>query len=111
MAGDTRDPSSPPPKYDTFSHPPSAPLSANALPPGSGLNTAGAHLGVPPKITDAVKTVRMGDFKQVYMYPCVRESFLYGIGGGFGVGGLRLVMGGASFPLLKLQQRMKEKSG
>lgn len=28
------------------------------------------------------------------MYPCVRESLLTGIGGAFGVGGLRAVLGG-----------------
>jgi hypothetical protein len=38
--------------------------------------------------------VRLEDFKQVHMYPCVRESFLMGIGGGFGVGGARALWGG-----------------
>jgi hypothetical protein len=28
------------------------------------------------------------------MYPCVRESLLMGIGGGFGVGGVRALWGG-----------------
>jgi len=28
------------------------------------------------------------------MYPCARESFLTGIGGGFAMGGLRAVLGG-----------------
>jgi hypothetical protein len=38
--------------------------------------------------------VRLEDFKQVHMYPCVRESLLMGIGGGFGVGGVRALWGG-----------------
>jgi hypothetical protein len=28
------------------------------------------------------------------MYPCVRESLLMGIGGGFGMGGVRALFGG-----------------
>jgi len=110
MAGDTREPTSshprgPPPGatappdhvqtpkvYEVFNAPPPA----NALPDGSGLNTAGARTEV-PKLTDAVKTIRMEDFKEVYKYPCARESLLTGIGGGFGVGGVRALLG-ASVP-------------
>jgi cytochrome c oxidase assembly protein subunit 20 len=107
MAGDTRDPNQapirgPPPGvttppdhlknskvYEVFN----PPANANALPEGSGLNTAGAHASQ-PTLGEAVKTVRLGDFKQVYMYPCVRESLLNGIGGGFALGGVRLLFGG-----------------
>ncbi|KAH8592286.1 hypothetical protein B0O99DRAFT_484790, partial [Bisporella sp. PMI_857] len=71
------------------------PESANALPLGSGLNTAGAHGDKDLSLKDAVKTVRWQDFLQVHMYPCVRESFLTGIGGGFGIGALRAVFGGS----------------
>jgi len=108
MAGDIRDSNQPPlrgpppgvtappdhvksPKtYEVFNGPPK---SANALPEGSGLNTAGAHAEV-PTLSEAVKTVRLEDFQQVHMYPCVRESLLNGIGGGFGIGGLRYLFGG-----------------
>jgi cytochrome c oxidase assembly protein subunit 20 len=119
MAGDTRDPSNssnsststprgpppgqnvPPPHitsgapkvYEAFNAPPKPPPSANALPEGSGQNTAGAHQPA-PKLGDVVKTVRLEDFKQVYMYPCVRESLLMGIGGGFGIGGVRALWRG-----------------
>lgn len=107
MAGDTRDPNQapirgPPPRatappdnsknpkvYEVFN----PPANANALPEGSGLNTAGAH-AAEPTLGEAIKTVRLGDFKQVYMYPCVRESLLNGIGGGFALGGVRLLFGG-----------------
>jgi cytochrome c oxidase assembly protein subunit 20 len=107
MAEDTRDSNqppirSPPPNatisadyvqnaktYETFNAPPSA----NALPEGSGLNTAGAHVEN-PTLAQAIKTVRLEDFKQVYMYPCARESLLNGIGGGFALGGVRLMFGG-----------------
>lgn len=123
MAGDTRDPSNssnptprgPPPGenvppshitsgtpkvYEIFNAPPQPPPSANALPDGSGQNTAGAHQPA-PKFTDIVKTVRIEDFAQVYMYPCVRESLLMGIGGGFGMGGVRALWGG-TFAILGL---------
>ena len=112
MAGDTRDPArdptisrsfppssspppSPPPKtYETFSTPPQ---SANILPESSGQNTAGSPSHKPlPSLAEAVKTVRLEDFKQVHMYPCVRESLLLGIGAGFGVGGVRALLGGTS---------------
>lgn len=106
MAGDTRDsrtPRGPPPGateppehvktpnkiYEVFESTPSA----NALPEGSGQNTAGTREPV-PTLGDAIKTVRLGDFKQVYMYPCVRESLLMGIGGGFAMGGVRALWGG-----------------
>jgi hypothetical protein len=110
MAGDTRDSSSPPPRgpppgateppkhvkntkvYEVF------PANANSLPDGSGQNTAG---GRPenPKLAEAIKTVRIEDFKQVHMYPCVRESLLTGIGGGFGMGAVRAVWGSMYLPL------------
>jgi cytochrome c oxidase assembly protein subunit 20 len=116
MAGDTRDsnqstPRGPPPGaveppdhvktpnkiYEVFHSPPQ---SANALPEGSGQNTAGGRER-PPAITDAVKTIKLEDFKKVHMYPCVRESLLMGIGGGFGIGGIRALWGGMlfSFPV------------
>ncbi|KAI9052659.1 hypothetical protein LZ554_003998 [Drepanopeziza brunnea f. sp. 'monogermtubi'] len=101
MAGDTREahptPRGPPPGsseapdkvYEVFNTPPA---SANALPEGSGQNTAGRHEQA-PTLTSALKTVRLGDFQQVHMYPCVRESLLMGIGGAFGVGGVRALWG------------------
>lgn len=78
-------------KYETFD---TRPVSANALPAGSGLNTAGSKINNDYTLVDAIKTVRLEDFKQVHMYPCVRESLLTGIGAGFGVGGLRAIFGG-----------------
>lgn len=105
MAGDARDTAQglrgPPPAADALpDHVKSpkiyevfdAPTSANDLPQGSGQNTAGGHVEV-PSLTEAVKTVRLGDFKQVHMYPCARDSFLSGIAGAFAVGGVRGLMG------------------
>ena len=95
MAGDTRDTTSSEAsstKYETFTSPPP---SANALPAGSGQNTAGSRVE-PLSLKDAVKTVRWQDFSQVHMYPCVRESFLMGIAGAFGAGAFRAIFGGLS---------------
>lgn len=69
------------------------PESANSLPDGYGQNTAGGHVEA-PTLTEGLKTVRVQDFTQVHMYPCVRESLLTAFGGGFGVGGLRALLGG-----------------
>ncbi|RDW63965.1 cytochrome c oxidase protein 20 [Coleophoma crateriformis] len=109
MADDTRDsqqpvPQEPPPgataspdhvknpkTYEVFNAS-SPPPNANALPAGSGLNTAGSRQEI-PTLGDAIKTVRLEDFAQVHMYPCVRESLLTGIGGGFAMGGVRALLG------------------
>jgi len=95
MAGDIRDSTrseNPPTKYETFTGPPP---SANALPAGSGQNTAGSK-AEPLSLKDAVRTVRWQDFAQVHMYPCVRESFLLGIAGAFGAGSFKAIFGGSS---------------
>lgn len=76
--------------YEVFHMPPT---NANALPDGSGQNTAGAHTER-PSLGKAIKTVRLQDFTQVHMYPCARESLLTGIGGGFAMGGIRAIFGG-----------------
>jgi cytochrome c oxidase assembly protein subunit 20 len=73
--------------------------------PGGTANTAGGN-APSASISDAIKTVRWGDFKNVHMYPCARESFLTGIGAGFAVGGVRALLGGTvrlwSFQVIKL---------
>lgn len=65
---------------------------ANGLPEGYGQNSAGRR---PPNVslTDAVKTVKVEDFKNIHTYPCVRDSILTGIGGGFAIGGTRMLFG------------------
>jgi cytochrome c oxidase assembly protein subunit 20 len=114
MAGDTRDSNQPAPRgpppgateppehvkipnkvYEVFHSPPQ---NANVLPEGSGQNTAGGRER-PPALTDAVKTIKLEDFKKVHMYPCVRESLLMGIGSGFGIGGIRALWGGMVFSI------------
>ncbi|MCJ1263379.1 hypothetical protein MMC22_003249 [Lobaria immixta] len=74
--------------YEKFS---AAPHNANALPGGS-INTAGGKLRE-TTIMDALKTIKLEDFKDVYKKPCARDALLVGIGAGFGTGGLRAIMG------------------
>ncbi|CAD6455712.1 4f3b4a17-0ff1-440d-86c7-1d0c0eb345d7 [Sclerotinia trifoliorum] len=82
---------SPPKTYEVFHTPPE---NANALAEGSGQNTAGTHKHKgTPSLGAAIKTLRWQDFAQVHMYPCARESFLTGIGGGFAMGGIRAIFG------------------
>jgi len=77
--------------YETFNAP-IAPENVNAL-PGGGLNTAGGR----PKdagLLEAMKSVRLQELKEVHKKPCVRDALLTGIGAGFGIGGIRVIMGG-----------------
>ncbi|KAI9724975.1 MAG: hypothetical protein M1812_000251 [Candelaria pacifica] len=64
---------------------------ANVL-PGGTTNTAG---GRPKEVSlvEAVKTVQLEDFRNIHKLPCVRDSLLTGILSGFGLGGLRAVLG------------------
>ncbi|RCH86274.1 hypothetical protein CU098_006869 [Rhizopus stolonifer] len=39
-----------------------------------------------PKFTDALKTVKLEDFKDVNKIPCARNALLYGIGAGVAMG-------------------------
>lgn len=71
------------------------PQNANLL-PGGTMNTAGGKVRE-SSILEAAKTIKLGDFRELHKKPCARESFLVGIGAGFGVGGLRAVMGGLFF--------------
>lgn len=69
-----------------------APENANAL-PGGAINTAGGKVRE-LTIMEALNTIKLKDFKDVYKKPCARDALLTGIGAGFGIGGLRAIMGG-----------------
>ena len=45
-------------------------------------------------VVDVLKTIKLNEFKEVHKKPCVRDSLLTGIGGGFGIGGIRAIWGG-----------------
>ncbi|KAL8951882.1 MAG: hypothetical protein Q9222_002157 [Ikaeria aurantiellina] len=80
--------------YDTFSYPATR-ENANSL-PGANNTSAG---GKPTQagIVDALKMIRLSDFKEVHKKPCTREGFLTGIGAAFGVGGIRAILGAPVF--------------
>ncbi|KAF7722579.1 hypothetical protein EC973_002932 [Apophysomyces ossiformis] len=44
-----------------------------------------------PTFTDALKTVKMEDFKDLNRIPCARNSLLYGMGAGLGLGSIRYI--------------------
>ena len=106
MAADTREPSASAPRTVTgastnftegrqpeASSVPVAPPNANALPAGAGQNTAGGKVQE-AGIIDALRSIKPSEVKEVHQKPCVRDSLLTGIGGGFGVGGVRAIWGG-----------------
>lgn len=45
-------------------------------------------------LTEAVKSISLNDFFSFYKAPCARESLLTGLGAGFGIGGIRGILGG-----------------
>ena len=68
------------------------PENANALPGGSS-NTAGGK-AKEASIFDALRSISLEDFKGVHKKPCVRDALMTGIGAGFGIGGVRSILGG-----------------
>lgn len=62
--------------------------SANVLPTASGKKANDVS------VTEAMKSMSMKDAASFYKAPCARDSLLLGIGAGFGVGGVRGVLGG-----------------
>ncbi|PLB37325.1 uncharacterized protein BDW47DRAFT_107300 [Aspergillus candidus] len=65
---------------------------ANALPGQSGPTAT-----PPPKdltVSDAMKSLSLENASSFYKMPCARDSLMLGIGAGFGVGGVRGVLGG-----------------
>lgn len=78
--------------YDTFNYAPTA-ENADSLPRAKG-NQVGKPQPTSAGYLDAVKSIRLADFTEVHKKPCTREGFLTGIGAGFGVGGVRAILGG-----------------
>ena len=72
---------------------PLAPPNANLLSAAAGLNTAGGRTKE-ASYFDALRSVKFADFQEIHTKPCVRDALLTGIGGGFGIGGVRAVLGG-----------------
>jgi len=67
------------------------PQNANMMPGGTE-NTAGGKtkdIG----IGDAIEAIKLEDFTVFHKKPCVRDALMVGIGSGFGVGGVRALVG------------------
>jgi len=47
-------------------------------------------------LTDMIKSMSLQDFSSFHKAPCARDSLLLGLGAGFGVGGVRGILGGLS---------------
>ena len=68
------------------------PQNANMLAGGTE-NTAGGktkEIG----FSDAFESIKAEEFAELHKKPCVRDALMTGIGSGFGVGGLRALVGG-----------------
>ncbi|KAI4127233.1 MAG: hypothetical protein LQ338_003309 [Usnochroma carphineum] len=78
--------------YDTFNYP-ATPENVSSLP---GANGPKAIKQQPTSagLLDGLKSISLEEFKEVHKKPCTREGFLTGIGAGFGVGGIRAILGG-----------------
>lgn len=42
---------------------------------------------------DGLRSIRLSDLKDMHTKPCVREALMTGIGAGFGIGGLKAILG------------------
>ncbi|KAL8771733.1 MAG: hypothetical protein Q9209_002924 [Squamulea sp. 1 TL-2023] len=80
--------------YDTFNYP--ATLENKDSLPGANPNSF-AGKRTEPGIVDALKTIKLEDFKEVHKKPCTREGFLTGIGAAFATGGVRVILGAPVF--------------
>ncbi|KAL8657599.1 MAG: hypothetical protein Q9226_001763 [Calogaya cf. arnoldii] len=81
--------------YDTFNYPASL-ENKNSL-PGENTNNTVVGKQAEPGIVDALKTIKLQDFKEVHKKPCTREGFLTGIGAAFATGGVRVILGAPIF--------------
>jgi cytochrome c oxidase assembly protein subunit 20 len=61
--------------------------------PGGTAHTAGGEKLVDVGVAEALRTIRPHDFLHVHKMPCFRDSYLYGMGGGFLVGGGMWIVG------------------
>lgn len=59
---------------------------ASYKPPGKNLKDV--------SYSEVIGEISISELSSVYKYPCGRESLLTGIGAGFGIGGVRAVIGG-----------------
>ncbi|KAG2218792.1 hypothetical protein INT45_000329 [Circinella minor] len=56
------------------------------------MNNEGNNNSNQPTFSEAFQTIKAEDFKNVGKIPCARNALLYGMGGAFGVGGIRYIV-------------------
>lgn len=72
---------------------------ANILPQAKYSNSAELNKQHDLSIKEIVKSGNgISDIKSFYKAPCARDSLMLGMGAGFGIGGVRAVIGGILFP-------------
>jgi cytochrome c oxidase assembly protein subunit 20 len=61
-------------------------------------------------VTEAMKSMSLKEVTSFYKAPCARDSLLLGIGAGFGIGGVRGVLGGKLdiFTVMRTDKRISE---
>lgn len=45
-------------------------------------------------VSESLKSIKLEDFSTFHKKPCARDSLLLGLGAGFGIGGIRGIVGG-----------------
>ncbi|KAL8820498.1 MAG: hypothetical protein Q9223_001298 [Gallowayella weberi] len=80
--------------FDTFNYP-ATPENRDSLAGANPNVLAGKH--TEPGIVDALKSIKLEDFKEVHKKPCTREGFLTGLGAAFATGGVRVIFGAPIF--------------
>ncbi|PYH41907.1 COX20 family protein [Aspergillus saccharolyticus JOP 1030-1] len=60
--------------------------------PSAGVKSGKKHTDI--TVTEAMKSMSLENATSFYKAPCARDSLLLGIGAGFGIGGVRGVLGG-----------------
>ncbi|KAL8813164.1 MAG: hypothetical protein Q9200_000467 [Gallowayella weberi] len=92
--------------FDTFNYP-ATPENRDSLAGANPNVLAGKH--TEPGIVDALKSIKLEDFKEVHKKPCTREGFLTGLGAAFATGGVRVIFGGLyAWPRLSLRSMLTE---
>jgi len=82
------------------------PENANLMPGGTE-HTAGGRVA-DVGVVDAAKSIKLEDWNDLPKKPCVRDSFLTGIGAGFSMGAVRAIWRGTKpFQLLRFRQGLR----
>ncbi|KUL86522.1 hypothetical protein ZTR_04180 [Talaromyces verruculosus] len=64
--------------------------------PGASYNPTHTPKPKDISISESLKTIKLEDFSTFHKKPCARDSLLLGLGAGFGIGGIRGIVGGMS---------------